>query len=120
MLSVEHAELRSALERLWKEWAQGKRDLASVSLATNLCFELARGMEDGVMPILSEYGGGLGFLEASFSNVCAAAGFDVEDLQEAGDPYHLWGYPLAHDLLINTNVVLEGYFKANSKNQGLA
>ncbi|CAG9992199.1 unnamed protein product [Clonostachys byssicola] len=114
MLSVEYAELRSALERLWKEWAQGKRDLASVSVATNLCFELARSMEDDIKPISDKHGGGLNFLKGYFMNICAATGFDGEDLQEAGDMYNLWGYPLAHDLLINTAELLNGHFENNS------
>ncbi|CAH0028290.1 unnamed protein product [Clonostachys rhizophaga] len=115
MLSVEYAELRSALEGLWKEWAQGKRDLASVSVATNLCFELARSMEDEVKPILDKYDGGPKFLQGYFNNICAAAGFGGEKLQEPGDLYNLWGYPLAHDLLLNTIGLLNGHFENNSK-----
>uniref|UniRef100_A0A8H7NQU8 DUF6604 domain-containing protein n=1 Tax=Bionectria ochroleuca TaxID=29856 RepID=A0A8H7NQU8_BIOOC len=115
MLCVEYAELRSALEGLWKEWAQGKRDLASVSVATNLCFELARGMEDEVKPVLEKHGGALSFLEAYFKDICAAAGIDAHYRQEPGDQYNIRGYPFAHDLLINTVGVLSGYFKINSK-----
>lgn len=105
----DYAQLRTEIRNLWVEHAAGRLDLAAVSVATNTAFELARSMEDDVVPLLEQSGGMHVFLTKYFHSLCKASGLDSMAKEHPRDPYNLDAYDIADVCFMNTLTLVHSF-----------
>ncbi|KAH7305437.1 hypothetical protein B0I35DRAFT_413836 [Stachybotrys elegans] len=104
--------LRSHNQTLWGKYKSGEMDLAAVSVATNLSFELARDLEEDIAPLLEKHGGVIEFTDVYFNRVCEAMGIDTDD-KPPGSHYNVEAYEIAQGCLFNTMSFLAAFGQAN-------
>ncbi|KPM42245.1 hypothetical protein AK830_g4351 [Neonectria ditissima] len=109
----DYSRLRKEIKSLWADYQANRLDLAAAAVATNTAFELARSMEDEILPIMSKHGGKDDLLTAYFVGLCKLFGIDALANKQPGDGYNLKAYNLAQLCLVNTISLLTGYAKAN-------
>ncbi|KAL7927209.1 hypothetical protein ACQKWADRAFT_101012 [Trichoderma austrokoningii] len=112
----DYRRLRSELKSLWADYASGKLDLAAVSVATNMAFEIARNIEEEVDPLFSRLNGGAYLANIYFLNICKAFDIDQEDKQR-GDPYNLKAYDIADACMMNSLTMLLSYFQSSQRDE---
>ncbi|KAL6407652.1 hypothetical protein AUP68_08673 [Ilyonectria robusta] len=110
----DYSRLRQEIKSLWADYQANCLDLAAAAVATNTAFELARSMEDEVMPIVNKHGGADSILTSSFVELCVLSGINALGNKQPGDSYNLKAYNLAQACLINTTSILNSYAKGNS------
>jgi hypothetical protein len=114
VLLGDYSRLRQEIKSLWADYKANRLDLAAAAVATNTAFELARSMEDEIMPIVSKHGSAGDIATLYFMGLCKASGIDALDNKQPGDAYNLEAYNLAQLCLINTTSLLTSYANSNS------
>ncbi|KAI9374303.1 hypothetical protein BJX61DRAFT_319974 [Aspergillus egyptiacus] len=79
------SEIRFLIEDTWIGYKEGKIDLAAASLMTNTAFELARHMEEDIMPAVNEHGGLHTFLKTLVESVCSLISQNKESMKLSED-----------------------------------
>ncbi|KAK7429745.1 hypothetical protein QQZ08_003771 [Neonectria magnoliae] len=105
----DYRRLRQEIKSLWADYNANRLDLAAVAVATNTAFELARSMEDEIMPIVSKHGGAGHIATSYFVELCKLSGIDALGNKQPGDAYNLEAYNLAQLCLANTISLLNSY-----------
>ncbi|KAL7809309.1 hypothetical protein V8C44DRAFT_350489 [Trichoderma aethiopicum] len=100
------------IKSLWTDYTAGRLDLAAVSVATNLAFELARSMEEEIGPLLGTLGGSALVANRYLVALCEAFGIPKERKQQPGDPYNLDAYNLADACMMNSLTILASYLSS--------
>ena len=77
-LLSDYDRLRTEIQALWADWVDQDLDLASVAVATNAAFELARSMEEEIEPLIRKHGGRGAMVKKCFDTLCATLGFEVK------------------------------------------
>jgi hypothetical protein len=113
-LLEDYGRLSKEIKSLWLRYSTDSLDLAAVSVATNMAFELARSMEDEMKPLLDKHGGAANLATSYFFELCRASGIDAEDKELPGDPYNMKAYGLAKHCLANGIILLSSYATSNS------
>ncbi|KAL7928044.1 hypothetical protein V8C35DRAFT_319101 [Trichoderma chlorosporum] len=113
----DYHRLRAEIKSLWVDYTSGSLDLAAVSVATNVAFEMARSMEEELEPLLSKKGGGALVANQYFTILCATFGIDVKVKVEPGFPYNLDAYDLADRCMTNSLTILASYLKSTDRSQ---
>jgi hypothetical protein len=87
-------------------------DLAAVSVATNTAFEMARAMQDEIMPLIDKNGGLAQLIEEYYETLCDC---DIEPYgpKRNCDTLNLAAYDLAKVCLVSVMSALNGYCKVN-------
>ncbi|KAM0258486.1 hypothetical protein ACHAQJ_003825 [Trichoderma viride] len=111
----DYSRLRAEIKSLWADYATGRLDLAAVSVATNMAFEIARNMEEEVEPLFSKQEGSAYIANLYFSSLCTAFGIPMEDRKNPGDPYNLDAYDLAGTCMMNSLTMLVSYLQSTSR-----
>ncbi|EHK39951.1 hypothetical protein TRIATDRAFT_162747, partial [Trichoderma atroviride IMI 206040] len=105
------------IKTLWADYASGKLDLAAVSVATNMAFELARNIEEEVDPLFSKLDGGAYVANLYFARICSAFGIDIHEDKQRGDPYNLKAYDLADVCMMNPMTMLISYLQSTQRDE---
>ncbi|UKZ64759.1 uncharacterized protein TrAtP1_005970 [Trichoderma atroviride] len=113
----DYRRLRSEIKTLWADYASGKLDLAAVSVATNMAFELARNIEEEVDPLFSKLDGGAYVANLYFARICSAFGIDIHEDKQRGDPYNLKAYDLADVCMMNPMTMLISYLQSTQRDE---
>lgn len=108
----DYHRLRDEIKSLWTDYTAGRLDLAAVSVATNMAFELARNMEEEIGPLLGTLGGGALVANRYLVALCEAFGIPKERKQQPGDPYNLDAYDLADACMMNSLTILASYLSS--------
>ncbi|KAM3452244.1 hypothetical protein MY3296_004682 [Beauveria thailandica] len=103
------SHLRAEILELWTCEGTKTLDLASVSVATNTAFELARSMEEDLESLFKEVGGTHAFVTTYFRSLCKASGLDPMAKEKPGDPYNLAAYHVADHCFINTLTLVSSF-----------
>ncbi|KAM3499751.1 hypothetical protein MY10362_007013 [Beauveria mimosiformis] len=103
------SQLRAKIMELWTYGDAEVLDLASVSVATNTAFELARSLEEDLEPLFKEVGGTHAFVTTYFRSLCKASGLDPMAKEQPGDPYNLAAYHVADHCFINTLTLVSSF-----------
>ncbi|KAM3566478.1 hypothetical protein ARSEF4850_000522 [Beauveria asiatica] len=103
------SRLRAEIMELWTCEGTKTLDLASVSVATNTAFELARSMEEDLESLFKEVGGTHAFVTTYFRSLCKASGLDPMAKEQPGDPYNLAAYHVADHCFINTLTLVSSF-----------
>lgn len=110
----DYSRLRQEIKSLWADYKANRLDLAAAAVATNTAFELARSMEDEIMPIVSKHGSANEIATLYFMEICKLSGIDALGKKQPGDAYNLEAYNMAQLCLINTISLLTSYARGNS------
>ncbi|KAH7109943.1 hypothetical protein EDB81DRAFT_832677 [Dactylonectria macrodidyma] len=110
----DYSRLRQEIKSLWADYQANRLDLAAAAVATNTAFELARSMEDEILPIVSKHGGAGDIATLYFMELCKLFGIDALGNKQPGDAYNLEAYNLAQLCLVNTISLLTSYANGNS------
>ncbi|KAL6891897.1 hypothetical protein GGI43DRAFT_425202 [Trichoderma evansii] len=113
----DYRRLRTEIKSLWAEYSSGTLDLAAVSVATNMAFEIARNIEEEVDPLFSKLGGGVYVANIYFANICSAFGIDIQENKQPGDPYNLKAYDLADACMMNPMTMLASYMQSTQRDE---
>ncbi|OAA50926.1 hypothetical protein BBO_00873 [Beauveria brongniartii RCEF 3172] len=103
------SQLRAKIMELWTYGDAKMLDLASLSVATNTAFELARSLEEDLEPLFKEVGGTHAFVTTYFRSLCKALGLDPMAKEQPGDPYNLAAYDVADHCFINTLTLVSSF-----------
>lgn len=98
--------LREEVGSLWKEYIDGKIDLAAAATGANMAVELARTMEDDISPLLNKYGGSAAMLSAVFIAVCKNLDLDPFQKARPSDDMSFYCYKTGATFLHNALVLL--------------
>jgi hypothetical protein len=113
----DYHRLRIEIKSLWADYTAGSLDLAAVSVATNVAFEMARSMEEEVEPLLSKEGGGAFVANRYFAALCTAFGIEMDVKKQPGDPYNLDAYDLADTCMMNSLTMLVSYLQSTDRSE---
>lgn len=113
----DYRHLRSEIKTLWADYASGKLDLAAVSVATNMAFELARNIEEEVDPLFSKLEGGAYVANIYFARICSAFGINIHENKQRGDPYNPEAYDLADACMMNPMTMLVSYLRSTPRDE---
>ncbi|PNP48178.1 hypothetical protein THARTR1_10373 [Trichoderma harzianum] len=102
---------------LWADYVFGSLDLAAVSVATNVAFELARNMEEEIESLLRKEGGGAFVANRYFAAICTAFGIEMNAKKQPGDPYNLDAYDLADMCMMNSLTLLASYLQSTGRSE---
>ncbi|KAL6693182.1 hypothetical protein J3F84DRAFT_396640 [Trichoderma pleuroticola] len=109
--------LRIEIKSLWADYVFGSLDLAAVSVATNVAFELARNMEEEIESLLRKEGGGAFVANRYFAAICTAFGIEMNAKKQPGDPYNLDAYDLADMCMMNSLTLLASYLQSTGRSE---
>ncbi|KAM0560087.1 hypothetical protein ACHAPJ_004047 [Fusarium lateritium] len=101
--------LKQEVSSLWSKYGAGKLDLAAVSVATNMAFELAHSMEDEIRSLLDKHEGAATIANNLFLQLAKHSGIDIYANKKQGDAYNVAAYDLAKPFQLNTSSLLKSY-----------
>lgn len=113
----DYHRLRIEIKSLWADYVSGSLDLAAVSVATNVAFEMARNMEEEVESLLSKEGGGAFVANRYFAALCTVFGIEMNAKKQPGDPYNLDAYDLADMCMMNSLTLLASYLQSTDRSE---
>ncbi|KAK4076576.1 uncharacterized protein Triagg1_4179 [Trichoderma aggressivum f. europaeum] len=113
----DYHRLRIEIKSLWADYVSGSLDLAAVSVATNVAFEMARNMEEEIDSLLSKEGGGGLVANRYFAALCTAFGIEMNAKKQPKDPYNLDAYDLADMCLMNSLTLLVSYLQSTDPSE---
>ncbi|KAF5234223.1 hypothetical protein FAUST_7749 [Fusarium austroamericanum] len=99
--------LRGEVSNLWNEYRSGKIDLAAAAVGSNLAIELARSMEEDMVPLLKRHGGALALLPKYFGIVCQSLCLDPSQKELCSDDMNFACYNIGATFLHNAASLLE-------------
>ncbi|KAK4063542.1 hypothetical protein Trihar35433_8250 [Trichoderma harzianum] len=113
----DYHRLRAEIKSLWTDYVSGNLDLAAVSVATNVAFEMARNMEEEIESLLGKEGGGSLVANRYFAALCTAFGIEMNAKKQPRDPYNLDAYDLADMCMMNSLTLLASYLQSTGRSE---
>ncbi|KAH0525701.1 hypothetical protein TsFJ059_009123 [Trichoderma semiorbis] len=113
----DYHRLRTEIKSLWTDYVSGNLDLAAVSVATNVAFEMARNMEEEIESLLGKEGGGSFVANRYFAALCTVFGIEMNAKKQPRDPYNLDAYDLADMCMMNSLTLLASYVQSTGRSE---